>query len=98
MRGVVGSCHIWLLSEGQRCNRRDLIYGWTPSTQLGAFPIVSASEMWPNGYPSSQSLTYICTARPICLVLERQEIALAFSRACENTGNRIAARIAIIAM
>src|SRR5579859_3668586 len=41
---------------------------------------------------------YIRTARPICLVLERQEIARAFSRACAKTGNRIAARMAIMAM
>src|SRR5579872_6069724 len=37
-------------------------------------------------------------ARPICLQLLRQEIARAFSRAWANTGNRIAARIAMIAM
>ena len=34
----------------------------------------------------------------ICLMLERSEMARAFERACANTGNRIAARIAIIAM
>src|SRR5687767_3931063 len=35
---------------------------------------------------------------PICLALERQEICRAFSRACAKTGNRMAARIAMIAM
>src|SRR5881396_3644962 len=41
---------------------------------------------------------YIATERPICLLLERQVVARAFSRACAKTGKRIAARIAIIAM
>src|SRR5690349_6435467 len=37
-------------------------------------------------------------ARPICLTFDRHEAARAFSRARAKTGNRIAARIAIIAM
>src|SRR5579871_1993720 len=37
-------------------------------------------------------------ARPICLVLERQDALRALSRACANTGNKIAARMAIIAI
>src|SRR5438874_9130136 len=37
-------------------------------------------------------------ARLTCLMLERQEAVRAFSRACANTGKRIAARIAMIAM
>src|SRR5438552_2209810 len=41
---------------------------------------------------------YICTARPICLLFERQVASRAFSRACANTGNRIAARMAIMAI
>src|SRR5579871_3757710 len=38
------------------------------------------------------------TARPICLVFERQDAARAFSRAWAKTGNRMAARMAMIAM
>src|SRR5207248_10350988 len=37
-------------------------------------------------------------ANPICLVLERQDVVRAFSRAWAKTGKRIAARIAIIAI
>src|SRR5687768_15327863 len=37
-------------------------------------------------------------ARPICFMLLRQEAARAFSRAWAKTGNRMAARIAIIAI
>src|SRR5439155_7633167 len=33
-----------------------------------------------------------------CLVFERQEVCRAFSRACANTGKRMAARIAMIAI
>lgn len=33
----------------------------------------------------------------ICLALERQLVARPFSRACEKTGNRIPARMAMIA-
>src|SRR5579862_4689725 len=36
--------------------------------------------------------------RPNCLAFERQEVFLACSRAWANTGNRIAARIAIMAI
>src|SRR5579871_462568 len=36
--------------------------------------------------------------RPICLVLERQEVCRAFSRACAKTGNRMAARMAMMAI
>ena len=35
---------------------------------------------------------------PICLSLDKQEMARAFSRACAKTGKRMAASIAIIAM
>src|SRR5436305_1149645 len=38
------------------------------------------------------------TPRPICLVLLRQEVLRAASLACAKTGNRIAARIAMIAI
>src|SRR5438876_10225042 len=38
------------------------------------------------------------TAVPICLQLERQAVWRAFSRAWANTGNRIAARTAMMAM
>src|SRR5438067_2088826 len=41
---------------------------------------------------------YIATAMPICLLLDRQVVARAFSRAWAKTGNRIAARMAIIAI
>src|SRR5438094_794861 len=37
-------------------------------------------------------------ARPSCFSPDRQEVALAFSRALANTGKSIAARIAIMAM
>src|SRR5579871_1903795 len=37
-------------------------------------------------------------ANPICLQLLRQEVCRAFSRACAKTGNRMAARMAMIAM
>src|SRR5438552_1929780 len=37
-------------------------------------------------------------AAPICLVLERQAAERAFSRAWAKTGNRIAARMAMIAI
>src|ERR1051325_7762569 len=41
---------------------------------------------------------YIEIARPVCLKLLVQEILRAFSRASANTGNSIAARMAIIAI
>src|SRR5918911_1683292 len=41
---------------------------------------------------------YMFMASPICRVLDRQAVWRAFSRAWEKTGNRIAARIAIMAM
>src|SRR5260370_9133175 len=40
----------------------------------------------------------MATARPICLLLDRQEAARALSRAWAKTGNRIAARMAMIAI
>jgi hypothetical protein len=50
------------------------------------------------GKNSSQSCSYIATAIASCLVLDKHAVALAFSRAALNTGNRIAARIATMAM
>src|SRR3954470_17944184 len=41
---------------------------------------------------------YMFIARPTCLLLDRQEVWRAFSRACAKTGKRMAARIAIMAM
>src|SRR5712691_7899467 len=41
---------------------------------------------------------YMWTASPICFWLERQVALRAFSRAWAKTGNRIAARMAMIAM
>src|SRR5690242_2273113 len=41
---------------------------------------------------------YICAASPNCFMLLRQLMARAFSRACANTGKRMAARIAIMAI
>jgi hypothetical protein len=38
------------------------------------------------------------TAKPTCLALDKQVVCLAFSRAWLNTGNRMAARIAMIAI
>src|SRR5437660_7824854 len=38
------------------------------------------------------------TPRPICFRLLKQVVCRAFSRACANTGNRIAARIAMMAI
>src|SRR5712692_7102128 len=40
----------------------------------------------------------MATARPICLLLDRQEAARALSRAWAKTGNRIAAKMAIMAI
>src|SRR5207244_4195401 len=47
---------------------------------------------------SSLSWVYIAIPSPNCLTLERQDAARAFSRACAKTGNRMAAKIAIIAI
>src|ERR1019366_3799131 len=47
---------------------------------------------------SSTSLAYISPPRAICLVLLRHAAPLACSLACANTGNRMAAKIAMIAM
>src|SRR5512133_2585775 len=41
---------------------------------------------------------YIAIDSPICLQLDKQVVARAFSRAWAKTGKRIAARIAMIAM
>src|SRR6185369_11245499 len=41
---------------------------------------------------------YMWYDSPICLQLERQDAPRTLSRACANTGNRIAARMAIIAI
>src|SRR5216683_356988 len=41
---------------------------------------------------------YIWVAVPKCRRLERQAVERAFSRACANTGNRIAARMAMMAI
>jgi hypothetical protein len=40
---------------------------------------------------------YIIAPRVICFTFERQDVERAFSRARAKTGNRIAARIAIVA-
>src|SRR5262245_43129719 len=47
---------------------------------------------------SSKSWAYIRWASVSCFLLDRQEIVRADSRACANTGKRIAARIAIMAI
>ena len=46
----------------------------------------------------SLSCRYIWNASAICLQLERQAACRAFSRAWAKTGNRIAARMAMMAM
>src|SRR6266705_1636704 len=51
-----------------------------------------------RGRVSSQSCRYMFIPRPSCLKFERQVVARAFSRAWAKTGNRIAARMAIIAI
>src|SRR6266542_3079141 len=51
-----------------------------------------------RGSVSSQSCRYMFIPMPNCRKLERQALCRAFSRACANTGNRIAARIAMIAI
>jgi hypothetical protein len=51
-----------------------------------------------KGSDSSQSWAYIAKAIPICFALDRHTAFLACSLALENTGNRIAAKMAIIAI
>src|SRR5438067_347892 len=47
---------------------------------------------------SSQSWKYMISAVLICFMLERQEMVRAFSRAWANTGKRMAARMAMMAI
>src|ERR1035437_2543492 len=56
------------------------------------------SDRFVWGYMKSQSWLYISTANPICRVFERHAVRLADSVAAANTGKRIAARMAMIAM
>src|SRR5688572_22737860 len=50
------------------------------------------------GYTSSASWAYIIAAVPICFMWLRHALIRAFSRAWAKTGNRIAARIAMMAI
>ena len=62
------------------------------------FPPAGAQYLKKHGSDPLLSCAYIRYARPICFMLERQVACRAFSRACANTGNRMAARIAIMAI
>src|SRR5712692_5728123 len=59
--------------------------------------IAMPSVRWTGNF-SSQSAVYIATAIPICLLLFRQVVWRALSRAWAKTGKRIAARMAMIAI
>jgi hypothetical protein len=71
------------------------VYGSSVNSQVQYAP----DPVWlSSGNRSSKSCRYICTASPIWRMLLRHCVCRAFSRACANTGNRIAAKIAIIAI
>ncbi|KXK17342.1 MAG: hypothetical protein UZ18_ATM001001130 [Armatimonadetes bacterium OLB18] len=61
-------------------------------------PLIGGAMAAHAGYTSSESIAYIDIARPICFMLERQVVCFADSFAAANTGNRIAARIAMMAI
>src|SRR5262249_51134194 len=52
----------------------------------------------PSGKHSSKSWEYITTDRAICRLFDMQVVWRAFSLACAKIGNRMAAKMAIIAM
>src|SRR5690348_13523082 len=51
-----------------------------------------------KGPRPSQSLRYMVIPVPSCFRLDRHAVERACSRACANTGNKIAAKIAMIAI
>src|SRR6266849_4425941 len=84
--------------EGQTHTCVFLVYGASCQAGVQSHSVQPLCVHHWFGTTSSYSWVYIWSARPSCLALERQDACRAFSRACANTGNRMAARIAMIAM
>src|SRR5512141_3203969 len=63
-----------------------------------AFQYLNVVKFRSGGYRSLLSSEYVVRARPICFRLLMQAEALARSRALAKTGNRMAARMAMMAM
>src|SRR5689334_21732928 len=60
--------------------------------------IIGHGKVFKGGSASPKSFAYIIKAKPICRLLLRHDVVRAFAFALPNTGNSIAARMAIIAM
>jgi len=67
-------------------------------TKLVFPPFTGAESAAQAGKESSLSLVYITVARPTCFMFIKQVVFFADSLACAKTGNRIAAKIAMIAI
>src|SRR5437660_8720765 len=78
------------------------MYGWSMLFQVKDLEVgwqkVVSSQVRMRGRDSSQSWAYMIIARPICLKFDWHVDERARSRAWAKTGNKIAARMAIMAI